>query len=72
MSNFDHLIQIDTEKRELVIFRIENDGSKVFYTSTPLPDLDMSESIDGFQDFARQLGENILLDSPAIRRIYGL
>ena len=72
MSNFDHLIEVNAARRELIIYRIDKDGTKTLYTSTPLPEIDITTGAEQFQTFARELGENILLDSPAIRKIYSL
>ena len=72
MNKFNHLIEIDSEKRELVIYRVDEGGNKVLYTSTELPELDFDNDIEKFKEFAGLLGENILLDSPEIRKLYNL
>ena len=70
--NHSHLIQVDARKREIVILRIDSDGTKTLFTSTTLPDIDVNVDMQKFKEFAQELGENILLDSPAIQKIYGL
>jgi hypothetical protein len=72
MRSFCHLVEIDEQKKELMIYRVEGDGTKVLYTSTSLPEVDVSTNVEVFQQFALQLGENILLDSPAVRQLYGI
>lgn len=70
MKNFDHLVKIDETSRELIIMRRSQDGIETLYTSVPLPS---SSGWDAaFEDFAKKLGENILLDSPVARKILGL
>jgi hypothetical protein len=67
MNAFDHLVRIDETTRELFIYRIDAHGEKTLLTKSPLPrgggwDADMHE-------FAKLLGENLLIDSPAARRL---
>jgi hypothetical protein len=66
--SFSHLIEIDETARVLRIHRVFADGRRHLFTETPLP-TDVKGSKYG--EFARVLGENILLDSPAARRILG-
>lgn len=70
MENYDHLVQFDPEKREVRIYRLTADGSREFYTSKQLPTVPgWSEELD---KFARQLGENLLMDSPTARALLKL
>jgi len=48
------------------------DGSEHLYTSTKLPTGDAQDNREEFESFAKQLGENILLDSPAARKLLKL
>lgn len=64
--NFSHLVEIDEAARLLRIHRVFPDGRRHLFTETPLPS-DVSGS--KYAEFARLLGENILLDLPAARRI---
>jgi hypothetical protein len=68
--NFSHLIEIDESARMLRIHRMFPDGRRQLYTETPLPPAADSKGSQ-FSEFARVLGENILLDSPAARRVLG-
>lgn len=74
-SNFSHLVEIDETARILRIHRVFPDGRKHFYTETPFPSFTAvtAEAKDTqYADFARLLGENILLDSPVARRLLGI
>ena len=70
MKNHSHLIEIDLERKELTIFRVDDKGKKTLYTSTELPELDIDNDADKFKELATMLGENILFDSPVVRRLY--
>lgn len=69
--DFSHLIEIDESARMLRIHRIFPDGRKHLFTETPLPSLTADQNGSKYAEFARLLGENILLDSPAARRALG-
>jgi hypothetical protein len=70
MDHFDHLIRIDSATRELKIFRVTSDGRQSLYTATPLPaSVGWTAELEAF---AKQLGENVLLDSPDARKALGL
>ena len=72
MTNYryDHLVAIDEASRKLVIFRVEEDGTKTLFTEAVLPaEKGWSESLISL---AKQLGENLLLDSPAVRKMLDL
>jgi hypothetical protein len=65
----DHLVHIDERQRELRIYRLDARGTKTFFTSAPLPDADAQTTLP---EFAKQLGENLLMDSPSARRLLKL
>ena len=67
-----HQISVDEANRELHIYRVMSDGTVEFLTSTPIPDISAYDSWDEFENFAKQLGENLLLDSPSARSILKL
>jgi hypothetical protein len=69
---FSHLIEIDESARLLRIHRIFPDGRKHLFTETPLPPRTADPKGSQYAEFARLLGENVLLDSPAARRVLGL
>ena len=70
--SYDHLVEIDEEKRQVVIYRVLETGKKQLYTSTELPEKTFAEDQEGFKRFAQMLGENLLVDSPRARSILGL
>ncbi len=72
MESFAHTIEIDEKNRLLKIFRLFQDGRREFFTSTELPDINAHDEWDSFEAFAKQLGENILMDSPSARKILEL
>jgi hypothetical protein len=67
-SEFSHLIEIDEGARLVRIHRVFPDGRKHLFTERPLPP---STADSQYAEFARLLGESILLDSPAARRVIG-
>jgi len=72
MDNYSHLIEIDEKARRLIIYRAYESGKKELYTEVDLPDKTFDEDKNKFQEFARMLGENILMDSPVARKLLGL
>lgn len=72
MKNFKHVIEIDEKSNKLRIFRHFEDGAQDLYTETELPDISAHDEWGKFEEFARQLGENLLMDSPAARRLLSL
>jgi hypothetical protein len=67
---YDHLICIDEDAKEVVIYRVDSNGKRTLYTKAPLPEARGENS--ELESFARMLGENLLLDSPAARRLLDL
>lgn len=72
MNNYSHIVLIDEEKRVLTIERIFPDGKKVLFTSVEIPEISISSNKEIIRRFAMQLGENIISDSPAARRLFGM
>jgi len=70
-ANFCHLIEIDENARFLRIHRVFPDGRRHLFTETALLTPTAAKKDSQFAEFARLLGENILLDSPAARRVFG-
>ncbi len=71
-SEFSHLIEIDEGTRLVRIHRVFPDGRRQLFTETALPFHTMDPKGSQYAEFARLLGENILLDSPAARRVLGM
>ena len=70
MNSYDHVLHIDEASRELQIYRLDADGRRSLFTSVKLP---ASRGWTAeFEAFAKQLGENLLLDSLAARDLLGL
>ncbi|MCS4233445.1 hypothetical protein [Stenotrophomonas sp. BIGb0135] len=67
MNIYDHLVCVDEDAKQLAVFRVGADGRRTLLTNVPLP------KVEGWsaelQDLAKKLGENLLIDSPVIRRI---
>jgi len=70
MKTYDHLVHFDEEARELRIYRVAADGKRTLYTSVVLPQ--SSGWTASLEAFAKQLGENLLLDSPTARKLLEL
>jgi len=60
-SMHSHLVEIDEQSKRLVIYRIYPDGRKHLYTEVALPQCVAADK-SVFEQIARTLGENILLD----------
>ena len=69
LPNYAHLIKINGQENRLEIYRLMPDGRQDLFTYVDLPQIDINK--EKFSDFARLLGENILLDSPAFRKLIG-
>ena len=73
MNNHNHEIEIDEADKVLSIYRIDSSGTRTLYTSTDLPVItDIEMEMEKFKEFATILGENILFDSPIVRKIYNI
>ncbi len=71
-ERYSHLVEIDETKRLLTIYRVNEIGEKILFTSIDLPPLTFDKNSEGYRDFAQQLGENLLVDSPVARKLFGL
>ncbi len=71
-SKFSHLVEIDENAGQVKSYRVVADGRKQFYTEAALPPHTTGPNNPAFAQFARTLGENILLDSPAARKAIGI
>jgi hypothetical protein len=73
MLDYCHLVEIDEDRRQLAVYRMYSDGKKELFTMVDLPSTAFKgNNEDAFGEFARLLGENLLLDSPIARRLLGL
>lgn len=70
MKDHSHLVCVDEDVRELVIFRVNVDGEKTLLTKTSLP-MASGWSTE-LESLAKMLGENLLMDSPAVRRLLAI
>lgn len=70
MNSHNHLVCIDENTRELIIFRVNEGGEKTLLTKTALP------MVSGWsaelEALAKTVGENLLMDSPAARQLLGI
>lgn len=67
LMRYDHLVTIDESTRELVIYRLDANGRRTLFTKTRLPDTQgWSRETNRL---AQELGENLLMDSEAARRL---
>jgi hypothetical protein len=70
MESYDHVIHIDESSRELRVYRLDPDGGRSLFISVELPaSRGWTTELDAF---AKQLGENLLLDSPGARALLDL
>lgn len=66
-----HLIEIDEGGKLLTIYRVRG-AERQLFTSVKLPEATWDTDRPAIEKFCRMLGENILFDSPAARRLFGL
>lgn len=71
LAQHSHLIEVDEGERSLTIYRVR-DGERELYTSVKLPASTCDIGRRAISSFCRTLGENILFDSPAARRLLSL
>lgn len=70
-SDYAHLIEVDETGRSLAIYRVRG-TERQFFTSVELPQATWDADRAAIESFCRMLGENILFDSPAARKLLGL
>lgn len=71
ITQHSHLIEINEGERSLTIYRIR-EGKQELYTSVKLPNTTWDVDRQAVEHFCRTLGENILFDSPAARRLLSI
>lgn len=72
MDDYIHQVEVDAHTRMISIYRVWATGDKQLFTSVELPEKSFDEDEVGFREFARLLGENLLVDSPVARKLLGL
>ena len=72
ISPYAHLVKVDEESRKLTIYRVSESGERSLFTCVDLPELDPGNEEETLTNFTKTLGENLLLDSPAARKLLGL
>ena len=70
-KRYRHVVEVDEKNRTLIIQRVFENGSVDLYIETKIPEITFDEDAAAFRKFARYLGENLLADSPAARRLLG-
>ena len=70
-DNYSHLVEINEKERRLNIYRVTG-PNRHLYTSVELPNGKWADSPDVMGKFCRQLGENLILDSPQARKLLGI
>jgi hypothetical protein len=63
-----HVIRFNEELRTIEIYRVLSDNSEVFLTRISFEQAKKKK----FESFALEIGETLLLDSPAARKIFEL
>ena len=69
---FVHIVSIDRPSRKLTIERLYPGGRRELLTVTTLPNVPTDSASKTVDKFALQLGENLLMDSPAARELLNL
>lgn len=68
---YSHLIEINEEERMLTIYRVSG-SNRELYTSVKLPEEIWDKNPEAIKEFCQKLGENIILDSPPARKLFGI
>lgn len=66
----DHIVCCDEKTRQLHIYRLDADARRTLLTTVDLPR--SSGWTSEVEAFAKALGENLLMDSPTVRKLLGL
>lgn len=61
-----------SRSERFVIYRVLENGVDELFTETELTLIGTDVDWGVFEEFAKQLGENILMDSPAARKLFRL
>lgn len=69
MLGYTHIIQLDAEKRRVLIYREFETGRREIYTGVDMFSGDGSPK--NYDELVRDVGETILIDMPEVRKIYG-
>ena len=73
IPDYNHLIEINEEKRQLVIYRVyRNDRRELFTSVELLIQSAYEKNNDQFKKFCCLLGENLLIDSLVARKLLAL
>ena len=73
LPEYDHLVEIKEDERNIYIYRIyKKSKKKQLFTCCGLPDKSLDKDKKAFQEFAKVLGENLLIDSPTARKLLGI
>lgn len=60
------------QRVHLIVYRVSESGQRSLYTYVDFPVKTRDEDREGYDRFAKLLGENILIDSPVARKLMGL
>lgn len=71
LEAYSHLIEINDEESLLTIYRVSG-SERQLYTLVKLPEKTWDKNPDEIKEFCRMLGENIILDSPHARKLFGI
>lgn len=61
----EHLLQVDKAGRLISIFRVGSGKSNTLFTALSFE----QAQAKGFEAFAKELGENLIFDSPELRSL---
>jgi hypothetical protein len=70
LSDFSHLVCYEESMRQIVIYRIDASGQRILFSKMQVPN--SSGWSKEAEHLAKQLGENLLLDSPVARRLLAI
>ena len=71
-NNFSHQVEFSDDDNEIVIYRVFSDGRKQLFTKAQFPTEDLGKDKSAFENFAKTLGENLLIDSPVARAKFNI
>lgn len=73
LPEYDHMVEIKEDEKKIYVFRIyKKSKKKQLFTCYELPAKSFDEDKKAFQEFAKILGGNLLIDSPTARKLFGI
>lgn len=70
IANYSHEIEVDEKARKITVYRLMPDYREL-YTAIDIPAIQWKKNPTEYAEFCRRLGEDLVIDSPALRNLLG-